>query len=168
MICNFCGNKIEDNAEFCFICGQKASLGKEVEADTSESVFSQMKTETPAEAPVEAPAEETPVEAPVVATPEEAQAQELEQLLIVEEPAGKKTKKDKKAKKEKKDKEPKAIGKFLRFLCFISTIISFCTYKKALKKGSPERQQEALDLLGMSVCWKLGLAVIIMTKNYML
>ncbi|MFI3141428.1 MAG: hypothetical protein R3Y27_03855 [Clostridia bacterium] len=168
MICNFCGNKIEDNAEFCFICGQKASLGKEVEADTSESVFSQMQQDVPAEAPVDAPVE-TPVEAPaeevVAETPEEAQAQELEQLLIDEEPAGKK---GKKAKKEKKVKEPKAIGKFLRFLCFISTIVSFCTYKKALKKGSPERQQEALDLLGMSVCWKLGLAAIIMINKYML
>ena len=23
MICKFCGNVIEDNSDFCFICGQK-------------------------------------------------------------------------------------------------------------------------------------------------
>lgn len=164
MICNFCGNKIEDNAEFCFICGQKTSLGKAPEVETTESAFTQMPNEQPTVEPVApAPVTEAPAAEPVMfESPADVPEQQLEQLLAVEQPVGEK------AKKAKKVKEPKAIGGFLRFLCFISTIASICTYKKALKKGSPERQQAALDLIGKSVCWKLALIVIIMTNKYML
>ena len=52
MVCKFCGNTIEDNSEFCFICGNKA-IKDEIPA---EEVFTQPK---PAEVPVvtaEAPA----------------------------------------------------------------------------------------------------------------
>ena len=45
MVCKFCGNTIEDNSEFCFICGNKA-VKDELPA---EEVFAQPK---PAEVPV--------------------------------------------------------------------------------------------------------------------
>ena len=65
MICKFCGNVIEDNSDFCFICGQK------VVAETpayAAQVYSQKSEGAPAEvAPAAVPAEPAPVyAAPVV------------------------------------------------------------------------------------------------------
>lgn len=69
MICKFCGNSIEDNSDFCFICGQK------VEAETasfqnaeSNDIFSQSAQASAAveAAPAEAEvAQAAPVAAPV-------------------------------------------------------------------------------------------------------
>ena len=45
MVCKFCGNTIEDNSEFCFICGNKV-IKDEIPA---EAVYAQP---APAEIPV--------------------------------------------------------------------------------------------------------------------
>ena len=45
MVCKFCGNTIEDNSEFCFICGNKV-IKDEIPA---EAVYTQP---APAEIPV--------------------------------------------------------------------------------------------------------------------
>ena len=55
MICKFCGNLIEDNSDFCFICGQKVIT--EAPAYAAQ-VYSQKAEGAPAEvAPSTAPAE---------------------------------------------------------------------------------------------------------------
>lgn len=65
MICKFCGNVIEDNSDFCFICGQKVVT--EAPAYAAQ-VYSQKAEGAPAEvAPAPAPAPAEPVyAAPVI------------------------------------------------------------------------------------------------------
>lgn len=69
MVCKFCGNVIEDNSDFCFICGQKNPKEEKLEATENNDVFSQADAEVPAaEAEVEVTAEaEAPAEAEVPA-----------------------------------------------------------------------------------------------------
>lgn len=55
MICRFCGNEIADNAEYCFVCGQR------IAAD-----------EASAQAPVEPASEEIPAEASLLPVAEPA------------------------------------------------------------------------------------------------
>lgn len=67
MVCKFCGNVIEDNSDFCFICGQKNPKDVKEEAENND-VFSQAPEtqevkETKAEAEVKVSAEvEVPAE----------------------------------------------------------------------------------------------------------
>ena len=73
MICKFCGNEIDDNSDFCFICGQKVEAQQVAPVAAEENVYSEPQVSAPvaveaAEAPVyQAPA--APVAA--VAEPEE-------------------------------------------------------------------------------------------------
>lgn len=48
MICKFCGNVIEDNSDFCFICGQKnpaETAAEKNEAADDNNIFSQADTQ---------------------------------------------------------------------------------------------------------------------------
>lgn len=106
MICKFCGNSIEDNSDFCFICGQKV---EPVQAETfAEPAADDIYSEAPAEeapvAPEEVPV--APAEMPVA--PEEAPVAPQNYQVPVAAPvapvapvAPKKAKKDKSAKKSK-------------------------------------------------------------------
>ncbi len=70
MICKFCGNSIEDNSDFCFICGQKVEAeAAPLQNAESNDVFSQS-AQAPAaveaaSAEAEAVAQAAPVAAPV-------------------------------------------------------------------------------------------------------
>ena len=57
MVCKFCGNTIEDNSEFCFICGNKA-IKDEIPAEEPKPKTSKKK----AKAAAEETAEEKPAE----------------------------------------------------------------------------------------------------------
>lgn len=162
MICNFCGNKIDDASEFCMICGQKSADTKASDADSSESVFSQMQQDVPVEAPV------APTETPAEPVAEEAVV--VEEAPVVEAPAEvtSELKETLENEKGKKKKAKKPVGFFMRILCFISTIIAFFTYRKALKKGTPERQEAVVNLLGLSICWKLAVVVVYLAVTYLI
>lgn len=183
MICKFCGNVIEDNSDFCFICGQK------VVADApaySAQVYSQKPEGAPAEpAPVAPAAPAVPVYAPPV--------------VPVEEPTGKKGKKAKKVKKEKKvkaDADPASLSKAGKILtgllaaiflavagimcknlivvliCVVLTaVVAFVYYKKYKEAMDAGYEEKALDILNIGMiglCVGMAIVVLCLVKTYML
>lgn len=124
MICKFCGNSIEDNSDFCFICGQKVENADPAFQNTqSNDVFSQ------SSAPAAAPVAEVPVapayvaEAPAAPAAPVAPATPIpaayascpyvtaESPCVANAPAAKGNGK----KKGKKEKDPSKATKALKF-----------------------------------------------------
>lgn len=105
MICKFCGNVIEDNSDYCFICGQK--VVSEAPAYAAE-IYSQQPQGAPAQ-PVYSVAPEQPVYAapsqPVYAPPVVPAAAESKKCKLC-----KKFKKADKVKKEKAPVDPAALS----------------------------------------------------------
>lgn len=181
MICKFCGNVIEDNSDFCFICGQKVVA--ETPAYAAE-VYSQKPEGAPAEVTSEQPVYAAPAE-PVYAAP-----------IVPEEEAGKKGKK--KAKKEKKAKKAgkSALSKGGRFftglfaalflavagvmvisgkavfaiICAaVTLIVALIDYKKYKKAIAAGYEDKALDILntGMTgLCVGMAVLVLALIKAY--
>ena len=182
MICKFCGNVIEDNSDFCFICGQK------VVAETpayAAQVYSQKPEGAPAEVAPEQPVYAAPAE-PVYAPP----------VVPAEEETGKKGKK--KAKKEKKAKkaEKSALSKGGRFftglfaalffaiagvlvisgkalfavICAaVTLIVVFVDYKKYNKAIAAGYEDKALDILNTAMtglCVGMAVLVLALIKAY--
>lgn len=187
MICKFCGNSIEDNSDFCFICGQKVENTEAAfQPAQSNDVFSQI-TPAPAEeavAPVEAPA--APVAVPVAA-PVAAPVQGIASCPYVtpdspcmvaaaaEQPKGK---------KGKKTKDPSKASKALKFftalflalflalaafmwgtisLAFVALVVIYAlfdrkAYKKAKAAGYEEKAVAILNSTGIGAC--IGLALV--------
>ena len=56
MICRFCGNEIDDDSDFCFVCGQKTGAAPEPDEEATETAA--------ADAPAEETAEPLPVSEP--------------------------------------------------------------------------------------------------------
>ncbi|MBQ8504009.1 MAG: hypothetical protein IJ491_07020 [Clostridia bacterium] len=169
MICKFCGNSIEDNSDFCFICGQKVENAEPAfQPAQSNDVFSQA-----AQAPVAAPAAaEAPVAAPVAPAAAPAFSP-----VPVEEPTGKK-------KKAKKQKDASKASKGLKFftalflalflglaafmwsttsIVFLVLIVVYAlldkkAYKKAKAAGYEEKAVAILNSTGIGAC--IGLALV--------
>ena len=58
MICKFCGNEIEKDADFCFVCGQKVAAATEAEEPTQPDAQPDAVADAPAEPlPVSEPAD---------------------------------------------------------------------------------------------------------------
>ncbi len=172
MICKFCGNSIEDNSDFCFICGQKVEAAEPAfQPATSNDVFSQAAApEAPVAAAPVAPAAEAPVAAPEAAP--------------VAAPVAEEGKKKKKGKKEKAAKDSSQASKALKFftalflavflavpafiwktisLAFIVLIIVYAVldkkaYDKAKKLGYEEKAVAILNSTGIGAC--IGLALV--------
>ncbi len=170
MICKFCGNVIEDNSDYCFICGQK--VVNEAPAYAAE-VYSQQPQGAPAQ-PVAAPA---PVaEQPVYAAP-----------VAPVQQSGKKAKKTKKNKKEKAPANPAELSKGEKFLigflaavflavggvlfaknfigllvCAVATgvvaYVYYVKYKKAMDGGYEEKALDIVNIGMIGLC--VGMAVL--------
>lgn len=179
MICKFCGNVIEDNSDFCFICGQKVVADAPAYAA---QVYSQKSEGAPAEPVPVAPA--APAE-PVYAPP-----------VVPEEPKAKKFKKAKKAKKVKGDANPaelSMVGKVLTGLlaaiflavagimckniivvavCVVLTaVVAFVYYKKYNEAMDAGYESKALDILNIGMiglCVGMAIVVLCLIKTYML
>lgn len=182
MICKFCGNVIEDNSDFCFICGQK------VVAETpayAAQVYSQKPEGAPAEVAPEQPVYAAPAE-PVYAAP----------VVPAEEETGKKGKKKAKKAKKSKKAEKSALSKGGRFftglfaalffavagimviinkpvfaiICAaITAIVAFADYKKYKSAVAAGYEDKALDILntGMTgLCVGMAVLVLCLIKQY--
>lgn len=58
MICRFCGNEIDDNSDFCFVCGQKTGAAPEPEEEpTQDAPDTEIAEETAEPLPVSEPAD---------------------------------------------------------------------------------------------------------------
>lgn len=120
MICKFCGNSIEDNSDFCFICGQKVeNADSAFQNAQSNDVFSQSSAAPVAEVPVApayvaeapvAPAEPVAPAAPIPAAYASCPYVTAESPCVTAAPAPAKGKK-----KAKKEKDPSKATKALKF-----------------------------------------------------
>lgn len=179
MICKFCGNVIEDNSDYCFICGQK--VVSEAPAYAAE-IYSQQPQGAPAQ-PVYSVAPDQPVYA--------APAQPVYAAPVV--PAAPEKKKFKLSKKGNKVKQPKAPSDpavfsqkekiLLGFLaaiflavagimcknlivvaaCVVITavvaVIYYKKYKAALDGGYEEKAVDILNTGMIGLC--VGMAVVV-------
>ncbi len=176
MICKFCGNVIEDNSDYCFICGQK--VVSEAPAYAAE-IYSQQPQGAPAQ-PVYSAAPEQPVYAapaqPVYAPP-----------VVPEAPKSKKCKLRKKAKQPKLPTDPSALSMKEKILigllaaiflavagimCKNLIVVAICValtavvgvvfykkYKAALDGGYEEKALDILNTGMIGLC--VGMAVVV-------
>lgn len=179
MICKFCGNVIEDNSDFCFICGQKVVA--EAPAYAAE-VYSQKPEGAPAEVaasePIYADASEPVYAAPVI--PEE-------------EPAKKGKKKAKKAKKAGKAELSKGgrffLGLFAALFLIVAAVLLFMnkalfavicaavtvvvaiidykSYKKAVAAGYEDKAVDILNTAMIGLCVGMAVLVLALVKTYL-
>ena len=185
MICKFCGNVIEDNSDFCFICGQKVVA--EAPAYAAE-VYSQKPEGAPAEVAPEQLVYAVPAE-PVYAPPVVPEAEETTKK------GKKKAKKAKKAKKEKKADKAELTkgGKFFTGLfaalflavagimilmnnvtvalacAVVAVVVGFIyykNYKKALAAGYEAKAVEILNIGMIGLCVGMAVVVLALIKNY--
>ena len=150
MICKFCGNEIDDNSDFCFICGQKVEALQVAPVAAEENVYSEPQVSAPvAVEAAEAPVYQAPV-APVaaVAEPEETSK--------------------KKKKKAKKVKDPSAASKVVKFFSFLSAIIGLILYNKAKKAGNEQKAVAILNAVMAGVCVKLAVVNVVLLKKFIL
>ena len=166
MVCKFCGNTIEDNSEFCFICGNKV-IKDEIPA---EAVYTQP---APAEIPVvavEAPvapvAEGQPVyqQAPVYAQP--GATVYAQQAYIQQIPAPKKAKKA----KAPKSTCTKALKIFAAIFAatFVLQFIPWIWYKNAQKAGYEEKATAILNSTMTGLCIFMAIVSALLIKKFML
>lgn len=142
MICKFCGNEIDDNSDFCFICGQKVEAQTAPAAevnDTADDVYAQPRQP---EAPV-AVAQQPAVQAPVA--PEQNGT-----------------------KKGKKVKDPSVAGKAAKFFSFLFVLIGLILYASAVKKGYDKKATSILNSIMTGLCVKMAIINLILAKKYLL
>ena len=155
MICKFCGNEIDDSAEFCFICGQKVSEEATVYVAGDNDVYSHSEA-VPAEPSNEFSAEPQEVTGePYVALAEPESENERDEFAEAVQ--------ELKALKEK----IKGIG-FERFICFMFAIIGLILYASEKSKGNIEKANALLNALMTGLCVKMGIVILIMGKKYFL
>ena len=160
MVCKFCGNTIEDNSEFCFICGNKA-IKDELPA---EEVFAQPK---PAEVPV------VTADAPA-ADPQTVYTQQApiytQQTPIYAQQVYVQTVEPKKAKKACKSTLSKA-AKFFAVVfaaTFILQFIPWIWYKNAKKAGYEEKATAVLNATMTGLCIFMAIICVVLIKTTML
>ena len=163
MVCKFCGNTIEDNSEFCFICGNKV-IKDEIPA---EAVYAQP---APAEIPVvatEAPVADSQIvyqQAPVYAQPGATVYAQQAYIQQIAEP--------KKAKKEKKAKS--SCSKAMKFFAalfaatFILQFIPWIWYKNAQKAGYEEKATAIMNSTMVGLCIFMAVISAVLIKKFML
>ena len=163
MVCKFCGNTIEDNSEFCFICGNKV-IKDEIPA---EAVYAQP---APAEIPVVAPEAPVAEAQPIYAQQVPVYAQQApiyaQQAYVQQMPE---PKKGKKAKKEKS-----ACSKALKFFAalfaatFILQFIPWIWYKNAKKAGYEEKATAIVNATMTGLCIFMAIICGVLIKKFML
>jgi uncharacterized membrane protein YcjF (UPF0283 family) len=163
MVCKFCGNTIEDNSEFCFICGNKV-IKDEIPA---EAVYAQP---APVEIPVvaaEAPAADSQIvyqQAPVYAQPGATVYAQQAYIQQIAEP--------KKARKEKQAKS--SCSKAMKFFAalfaatFVLQFIPWIWYKNAKKAGYEEKATSILNSTMVGLCIFMAIISVLLIKKFML
>lgn len=156
MICKFCGNEIDDSAEFCFICGQKVSDEAKVFVANGDDIYSQPEAEKKtAETVTQEPDFEETIPAqpyvavtePVVAPATPAPVAEPVQTPV-------------------KTEKIKGLG-FKKCVCFLFAIIGLILYFSEKKKGNIDKANTLLNALMTGLCVKMGVAIIILGKKYL-
>lgn len=167
MVCKFCGNEIDNNSDFCFICGQKVEPEQPASAaEVAANVYTQPESAAPvSEAPAAAPAvavavAEAPEAAPVapaapVAAPE-AQVKSKKEL-----------KREKKAAKKAAAAACPA-SKAEKFFSFLFVLVGLILYSKAKKKGDEAKAVVILNSLMTGLCVKMAIVIVVMVKKFML
>ena len=175
MICKFCGNEIDNNSDFCFICGQKVEPQQPAyAAEPAANVYSQ-----PEAAPVAAPAEPVAAvqaSAPVYAAPDAPVAPVAAPAAPVAEPVAApaaEPKSKKELKKEKKLAKKAAaaacpVSKAQKFFSFIFALVGLILYSKAKKNNETEKAVIILNTMMTGLCVKMGIVIIVMIKKFML
>ncbi len=187
MICKFCGNVIDDNSDFCFICGQKnPAEEKEAQADIAENnnVFSQAAPEAPATEPVAVAVEatapaaaETPVYDATVApyyaqsAPIYAQSAPVyAQQVIIQQVAPAQIVKAAK----KKEKDSSVASKAMIILTtilsatFLLQFIPWLWIKDAKKAGHETKAVTLLNSIMIGLCIFMAVICLVFVKKFML
>ena len=187
MICKFCGNVIDDNSDFCFICGQKNPAEEAeaaVEKTENNDIFSQAVEEP---APEAAAAVAVEVEATVPASPEApvyddaiapcytqsapiyAQtAPVYAQQVIIQQVA------PAQIVKTKSPKDASAISKALIFFAaffsatFILQFIPWIWHKNAKKAGHEKKAVTLLNTIMIGLCIFMVIVCFAFVKMFML
>ncbi len=180
MICKFCGNTIEDNSDFCFICGQKVAE-EETAAAPAENmqVFSQVtlpEEEAQAETvtiPVpeqSAAIPEFPQGAPIYAQAAPIYAQQApvyaQQAIVQQMPAA--------PQKQKKNKDKSIATKATKFFSalfaatFVLQFISWIWYKNAVKQSYDNKAVAILNSTMVGLCIFMAIVCFAIIGKYML
>lgn len=164
MVCKFCGNTIEDNSEFCFICGNKV-LKEEAPA---EAVFTQP---APAEVPVVTAEAPEAVEAQAIyAAPQGAPVYTQQAPIYAQQVYVQQIAEPKKAKKKSKSTCSKAAKFFAALFAatFILQFIPWIWYKNAKKAGYEEKATSILNSTMVGLCIFMAVICGVLVKQFML
>lgn len=161
MVCKFCGNTIEDNSEFCFICGNK-TIKDEIPA---EEIFTQPQ---PTEVPVVTADATTAADTEAVYTQQipvySHQAPIYAQQVYIQQIA------EPSAKKKAKSVCSKAMKFFAALFSatFILQFIPLIWQKNAKKAGYEEKAVSILNSIMVGLCIFMAVICFVLIKKYML
>lgn len=183
MVCKFCGNVIDDNSDFCFICGQK-NPAEETPAPVEEKndIFSQapVAEEAAPQAPAFVAQQTVPVapEAPVydeAAAPIYAQSAPIyaqsapvyAQQAIIQQVAPAQIIKTKTSDSGVASKGKKFFAALLSAL-FILQFIPWMWYSKAKKDGYEQKSIDLLNSIMIGLCIFMAALGLFFIKSFML
>lgn len=183
MVCKFCGNVIDDNSDFCFICGQK-NPAEETPAPAEEKndIFSQASVaeEIAPQAPAFVAQQTIPVapEAPVfddAAAPIYAQSAPIyaqsapvyAQQAIIQQVAPAQIVKTKTSDSSIASKGMKFFAALLSAL-FILQFIPWMWYSKAKKDGYEQKSIDLLNSIMIGLCIFMAVLGLFFIKSFML
>ncbi|MBR6567178.1 MAG: hypothetical protein IKK60_00835 [Clostridia bacterium] len=183
MVCKFCGNVIDDNSDFCFICGQK-NPAEETPAPVEEKndIFSQapVAEEVAPQAPAFVAQQTVPVapEAPVydeAAAPIYAQSAPIyaqsapvyAQQAIIQQVAPAQIVKTKTSDSSVASKGKKFFAALLSAL-FILQFIPWMWYSKAKKDGYEQKSIDLLNSIMIGLCIFMAALGLFFIKSFML
>ncbi len=186
MICKFCGNVIDDNSDFCFICGQK-NPAEEIPAAPAEEnndVFSQTPVaETPvAQAPAFVVEQTAPVApdaavyddnnpAPIYAQSAPIYAQSAPvyaQQAIIQQVAPAQIVKTKNAGGSSVASKSSKFFAALLSALFVLQFIPWIWYSKAKKAGYEQKAIDILNAIMIGLCIFMAVVGLFFVKSFML
>ncbi len=179
MICKFCGNTIEDNSDFCFICGQKVAEEEAAAPAENMQVFSQVtlpeEEAQPETVTIPVPEQaaaipEIPQGAPIYAQAAPIYAQQApvyaQQAIVQQMPAA--------PQKQKKNKDKSIATKATKFFSalfaatFVLQFISWIWYKNAVKQSYDNKAVAILNSTMIGLCIFMAIVCLTIIGKYML
>ena len=183
MVCKFCGNVIDDNSDFCFICGQKnPAETAPAPAEENNDIFSQapVAEEAIPQAPAFVAQQTIPVapEAPVydeAAAPIYAQSAPIyaqsapvyAQQAIIQQVAPAQIVKTKTSDSSVASKGMKFFAALLSAL-FVLQFIPWMWYSKAKKDGYEQKSIDLLNSIMVGLCIFMAALGLFFIKSFML
>ena len=186
MICKFCGNVIDDNSDFCFICGQKnpAEEVASVPAEENNDVFSEAPAaETPApQAPAFVVGQTAPVApeaavyddnnpAPVYAQSAPIYAQSAPvyaQQAIIQQVAPAQIVKTKNSGNVSVATKGSKVLAVIFSALFVLLFIPWIWYDKAKKAGYEQKSIDILNSIMIGLCIFMAVVGLFFIKSFML